>query len=100
VLLPRHDGRGRVAAREIMFVNQAIQNLIREDKIHQIPNVISTSLREDMVTLDDSLGELVERGAIAFETAYPYFEDPEKRALLQKRYYRVSPVPEATARRG
>ncbi len=100
VLLPRADGRGRVAAREIMFVNQAIQNLIREDKIHQIPNVISTSLREDMVTLDDSLGELVERGAIAFDTAYPYFEDPEKRALLQKRYYRVSPVPEATARRG
>jgi twitching motility protein PilT len=100
VLLPRADGRGRVAAREIMFVNQAIQNLIREDKIHQIPNVISTSLREDMVTLDDSLGELVERGAIGFETAYPYFEDPEKRAILQKRYYRVSPVPEAAARRG
>jgi twitching motility protein PilT len=100
VLLPRADGRGRVAAREIMFVNQAIQNLIREDKGHQIPNVISTSLREDMVTLDDSLGELVERGAISFETAYPYFDDPEKRAVLQKRYYRVSPVPEAAARRG
>lgn len=100
VLLPRADGQGRVAAREIMFVNQAIQNLIREDKVHQVANVISTSLREDMVTLDDSLGELVERGAIAFETAYPYFEDPEKRALLQKRYYRVSPVPEATVRRG
>src|SRR5262245_12344048 len=36
VLLPRRDGRGRVAAREIMFVNQALQNLIREDKTHQI----------------------------------------------------------------
>ena len=80
---------GRVAAREIMFVNQAIQNLIREDKIHQIPNVISTSLREDMMSLDDSLAELVERGAIAFETAYPYFDDVEKRATLQKRYYRL-----------
>ena len=31
VLLPRNDGRGRVAARELMFVNQAVQNLIRED---------------------------------------------------------------------
>ncbi|MBI1797099.1 MAG: PilT/PilU family type 4a pilus ATPase [Candidatus Eisenbacteria bacterium] len=100
VLLPRADGRGRVAAREIMFVNQAVQNLIREDKIHQINNVIATSLREDMVTLDDSLSELVERGAIAFETAYPFFDDPEKRSILQKRYYRVSPVPETAARRG
>jgi twitching motility protein PilT len=100
VLLPRTDGRGRVAAREIMFVNQAIQNLIREDKVHQIPNVIATSLREDMITLDDALSELVERNAIAFETAYPYFEDPEKRSILQKRYYRLSPVPEAAARRG
>jgi len=97
VLLPRADGQGRVAAREIMFINQAIQNLIREDKVHQIPNVITTSLREDMVTLDDALIELVERGAISFETAYPYFEDSEKRAALQKRYYRVTPIRE-TAR--
>jgi twitching motility protein PilT len=98
VLLPRTDGRGRVAAREIMFLNQAIQNLIREDKIHQIPNVISTSLREDMVPLDESLAELLERGTISFETAYPFFEDAEKRSLLQKRYYRIAPVPEATGR--
>src|SRR5437867_1997147 len=98
VLLPRPEGRGRVAAREIMFVNQAIQNLIREDKVHQIPNVISTSLREDMIALDESLGELLERGLVSFETAYPYFEDLEKRTTLQKRYYRVAPIPESSAR--
>jgi twitching motility protein PilT len=92
ILLPRADGRHRVAAREIMFVNQPISNLIREDKIHQIPNVISTSLREDMVSLDDSLTELVDRGTIAFETAHPYFEDIEKRATLQKRVYRPAPM--------
>ncbi|MEO5617675.1 MAG: PilT/PilU family type 4a pilus ATPase [Candidatus Eisenbacteria bacterium] len=94
VLLPRMDGKGRVAARELMFVNQAVQNLIREDKIHQVSNVISTSLREDMVSLDDSLAELVDRGAIAFETAYPFFEDVEKRATLQRRSYRVATLPE------
>ncbi len=99
VLLSRADGKGRVAAREVMFVNQAIQNLIREDKIHQIQNVISTSIREDMITLDDSLGELVDRGAVTFETAYPYFEDTEKRATLQKRYYRVMPIRESGAAR-
>jgi twitching motility protein PilT len=91
VLLPRADGRSRVAAREVMFVNQAISNLIREDKIHQIPNVIATSLREDMVPLDESLIELVERGTIAFETAYPFFEDAEKRSVLQKRHFRIGP---------
>jgi len=93
VLLPRTDGKGRVAAREMMFVNQAIQNMIREDKIHQISNVIATSLREDMVTLDDSLTELVDRGTITFETAYPLFEDIEKRSTLQRRTYRVAALP-------
>jgi len=95
VLLARADGTGRVAAREIMFVNQAIQNLIREDKVHQIPNVITTSLREDMVTLDDSLADLVEHGTVSFDAAYPHFEDTEKRTALQKRVYRVTPIREA-----
>jgi twitching motility protein PilT len=99
VLLPRADGRGRVAAREIMFVNQAIANLVREDKVHQIPNAIATGAREDMTALDDSLADLVDRGTITFETAYPYFEDAEKRGALQKRYYRVAAIPEASARR-
>jgi twitching motility protein PilT len=98
VLLPRVDGRGRIAAREIMFVNQAIQNLIREDKPHQIPNVISTSLREDMVGLDESLAELLDRGAISFETAYPFFEDHEKRSHHQKRHYRLAAIPPAPSR--
>ncbi len=92
VLLPRADGRGRIAAREIMFVTPAIQNLIREDKIHQIANVISTGMREDMLSMSDALAELVERGLISYETAHPYFEDPEKRAALQKRFYRVTPI--------
>jgi twitching motility protein PilT len=95
VLLRRTDGRGRVAAREIMFVNQAIQNLIREDKIHQIANVIATSAREDMVRLDDSLADLVDQGAIRFDAAYPYFEDTEKRDAVQKRHYRTMPIRES-----
>jgi twitching motility protein PilT len=98
VLLGRADGRGRVAAREIMFVVPAIANLIREDKIHQIANVISTGMREDMISMNDALVELVERGQITYETAHPYFDDPEKRAALQKRYYRVTPVREGVVR--
>jgi twitching motility protein PilT len=99
VLLRRADGRGRVAAREIMFVNQAIQNLIREDKIHQISNVISTGFKDDMVAIDDSLTELVDRGLVEFETAHPYFDDVEKRAQVQKRHYRIAPMPAADTRK-
>jgi twitching motility protein PilT len=99
VLLPRADGRGRVAAREVMFVNQPITNLIREDKIHQVQNVIATSLKDDMITLDDSLTELVDRGHVSFETALPYFEDSEKRAAVQKRAYRIAPMPVREASR-
>ncbi len=98
VLFPRADGKGRVAAREIMFVNQAIQNLIREEKVHQITNVISTSPRENMVTLEDSLMELVEQGAVAGEIASPYIDDPEKRALLHRRKPHVVPIPQLAVR--
>ncbi len=99
VLLPRADGRGRVAAREVLFVNPAVANLIRDDKIHQVPNAIATGGREDMISLDDALTDLVERGTVTFETAYPFFEDSEKRGMLQKRYYRVTAIPETGARR-
>ena len=99
VLLPRADGRGRVAAREVLIVNPAVANLIREDKIHQVPNAIATGAREDMISLDDSLADLVDRGTVTFETAYPFFEDTEKRGTLQKRYYRVAAIPETGARR-
>lgn len=90
ILLPRLDGQGRVAAREILFATQAVQNLVRDDKVHQIPNVISTSLREDMVSMDDALAELVDRSLVDFEVAYPHFADSEKRAALQKRVYRTA----------
>jgi twitching motility protein PilT len=99
VLLPRADGRGRVAAREVMFVNPAVANLIRDDKIHQVPNAIATGGREDMISLDDALADLVDRGTVTFETAYPFFEDTEKRSVLQKRYYRVAAIPEQDVRR-
>ena len=62
--------------------------------------MISTSLREDLITLDDSLAELVDRGAVAFETAYPLFEDIEKRASLQRRTYRIAPLPETAGTAG
>ncbi len=92
LLLRRSDGHGRVAAREILFGTQAIANLIRDDKVHQIPNAISTGLRDDMLSMDDALGELVDRSLVDFESAYPYFADAEKRAMVQKRVYRTASI--------
>ena len=51
-----------------------------------------------MLSLDDSLAELVDRGVIAFETAHPYFDDIEKLAQLQKRHYRAAPIGEPLAK--
>ena len=63
-LLKTRDGLGRVGAFEIMKCNGAIQNLIREAKIHQIPSIMQTAVREGMITMDKSLEELAKSGKI------------------------------------
>lgn len=83
-LLPRLSG-GRVPAMEIMIVNPAIRNLIRERKIYQIDLVIETSLQEGMVTLNRSLANLVKNKEISLENAELYSQNPaELRILLEK----------------
>ncbi|UCD57582.1 MAG: PilT/PilU family type 4a pilus ATPase, partial [Candidatus Hydrogenedentota bacterium] len=68
VLLPRKRG-GRVAAREIMVVNQAISALIREGKSHQIYGQLQTGAREGMVTLEMDVARLLSRDVITYEAA-------------------------------
>ena len=61
-LIKTRDKQGRVAAFEIMEAIPAIRNLIREGKTHQIHSTIQTGQRRGMMTLDQSLVELVARG--------------------------------------
>ncbi|MBI4839044.1 MAG: type IV pilus twitching motility protein PilT [Nitrospirae bacterium] len=69
-LLLRSDGKGRVAAREIMIVTPAIANLIREGKTHQIYSAIETGTKFGMCTLETALAELVvKERAITMEQA-------------------------------
>ncbi len=82
VLMRRKDVAGRIAAREIMFVNNSIANLIREGKVHQLSNVISSSFGEGMVLMDDSLLELHEEGVVYPAEVIPRLQDPEKIRLL------------------
>ena len=63
-LLKTKDGQGRVGAFEIMKCTAPIQNLIREAKIHQIPSIMQTAVRDGMITMDKSLEELVKSGKI------------------------------------
>ncbi len=76
-LIPRLDGRGRVAAREVMIVTPAISNLIREGKTHQIYSTIETSAKKGMCTLEASLAELVKERLISLEDAFLKSNNPD-----------------------
>jgi len=81
-LIPRMKG-GLIPACEIMINTPAISNLIRENKIHEIPSIIETSAELGMITLNRSLADLVKRGEISFENALNYSLNPvELRMLL------------------
>jgi twitching motility protein PilT len=69
ILLPRRDGEGRIAAREIMVMTPAISNLIREGKTHMIYGAIDTGAKYGMVPMDKALADLVRQGMVAPEEA-------------------------------
>ncbi len=68
-LLKTKDGKGRVAAHEIMIGTPAIRNLIREGKVAQMYSAIQTGQGVGMQTLDQNLADLVKRGAISVAEA-------------------------------
>lgn len=63
-LLPRADGRGRVLATEVLVATDAVRNLVREQKLHQVHNVMSTNRAIGMQRLEDHLRQLLESGTI------------------------------------
>lgn len=76
-LLPKRDGTGRVVACEVMIASTAIRNLIREDKIYQIPSVIQSGGKSGMQSLDQDLMRLVHKGQISRDTAAHVAENPK-----------------------
>ncbi|OGI21417.1 MAG: type IV pili twitching motility protein PilT [Candidatus Moranbacteria bacterium RIFCSPHIGHO2_01_FULL_55_24] len=80
-LIPKQGG-GRVPAVEIMFKNHAVENLIRENKVHQIDSVIETSLKEGMVSLDRALADLVRRGLVSLNDAFTYAKNRDYLQML------------------
>ncbi len=77
-LVPLANGQGRVLAAEVMLVNAAIRNMIREGKTHQMKNIMQTGARWGMQTMEMALRDLVRSGRITREAALEYCNDPDE----------------------
>ncbi len=75
ILLRTRDGKGRVAALEIMIGTSAIRNLIREGKVSQIPSSLQTGQKFGMQTMDAAIKELVNKRIIDPEVAEGYLKE-------------------------
>ena len=82
-LIPRISG-GQVPAYELMIANDAVKNLIRENKTQQLDLVVDTSTQEGMISLNRSLVELLRKGEITMESAIGYSLNPVELRLLAR----------------
>jgi twitching motility protein PilT len=76
-LLKNTDGTWVLLAKEILFKNQAIANLIRENDLHLIPSVIQTWSREGMQLLETDIINLIQSGQITLEEWLKYSNNPK-----------------------
>ena len=84
-LLPTADGQGRVAALEVLLPDDAVRNLIRTGKVEQIYSVMQTSTSRGMLTMEQSLSELVIKGVISADVALMRSSRPDQlKGLLQR----------------
>jgi len=84
-LVPTADGLGRTAALEILMPDDAVRNLIRQAKVEQIYSVMQTSTSRGMLTMEQSLADLVLRRVITPETAFSRSSRPDQlRGLLER----------------
>lgn len=77
VLIPATDGVSRLAAFEVLHVNSAVRNLIREGKSHQLITYMQTYRKQGMITMDDAILELYRAQKITREMALQFAQDPD-----------------------
>lgn len=75
-LVPHVSG-GLVPAYELLINNNAVANLIRENRVHEIPSVIETGLAQGMIDMNRSLLRLVQNGDVTVENAFTYSTNPK-----------------------
>ncbi len=76
-LIPTIDGKGRVAAFEVLHNNTAVRNLIREGKTHQLTSIMQTNRKAGMMTMDDALAQLYMEMKIDREMALQFAQDQD-----------------------
>ena len=84
-LIPRKDQKGRVLAVEVMNVIPAIQNLMRDNNIHQIYSLIQMGKKYEMCTMNQSLATLFDKGIISWEEAYSRSTNQQELISLVKK---------------
>ena len=76
-LLPRSDAKGRVAALEILIGTQAVKNIVREGKSHQLRSAMQTGAKYGMIVMNNYLVRLCEKGIINVDTALHRSDNPD-----------------------
>jgi len=76
---------GLIPVCEVMFATPAVSNLIRENKIHEIPLAIETSAESGMIPLNRSLANLVKSKEISMENALNYSLNPSELRMLMRK---------------
>ncbi|MBQ3797323.1 MAG: type IV pilus twitching motility protein PilT [Butyrivibrio sp.] len=76
-LIPATDGVSRIAAFEVLQVNSAVRNLIREGKSYQLLTVMQTNRKMGMISMDDAILELYRAQKISREMAIQFAQDPD-----------------------
>lgn len=84
-LIPNIDGDGRVLVQEILLINDAVRNIIRDNKCHTLSTVMQTSVKQGMQTTDFCLAELVRNRKVSQKEALVHCIEPE----MIKRYLNV-----------
>ncbi len=84
-LIPRKDQKGRVLAAEVMNVIPAIQNLIRDNSLHQVYSLIQMGKKYEMCTMNQSLADLYSKNLITWEEAYSRSTNPQELISIVKK---------------
>jgi twitching motility protein PilT len=90
-LVPRADGRGRVPAVEVLLANPAVRHLIRKERVESLGTEITLGKRLGMVSIEESLAQLVRAGLVAAEEARLRASHPEELETLLRGRPSVTP---------
>jgi twitching motility protein PilT len=85
LLLPRADGKGRIAVHEILLKTPGLPNLIREGNVPMLANVMQAGKQQGMQVLDETLLALVQSGRVSARDAYLKANDKSRFAPLVER---------------